>query len=323
MSNSGLEESKILVTGGTGMVGYALKWGYVYGNGIPNAVFISSADYDLRDPLQVEAMFEAYKPEYVIHLAARVGGIKANSDYAADFYYDNIMINTNVLHSAKNHKVKKLVSLLSTCIYPNDIEYPLVEGSIHNGEPHPSNFAYAYAKRMLDVQSRAYRKQYGCNFITVVLNNLFGENDNFHYEDSHVIPAMIRKIYEAKETNENITLWGDGSPLREFTYSGDLAEILLYVLKNYEGPTPLNIGHTAEYSIRNVAHLICEIADYDSSNIVWDTTKPSGQLRKPSDNTPLLDLGWSPRNYTSFEEALKKTYTWFVRNYPQNVRGVE
>tara|TARA_R110000824_G_scaffold121839_3_gene278238 strand:- start:22997 stop:23968 length:972 start_codon:yes stop_codon:yes gene_type:complete len=317
-----IEESKILVTGGTGMVGYALKWGYVYGNGIPNAIFISSKDYDLRDSDQVEAMFRKHNPEYVIHLAARVGGIKANSDNAADFFYDNIMINTNVLHAAKNHGVKKLISLLSTCIYPNKISYPLQEKSIHDGEPHESNFAYAYAKRMLDVQSRAYRKQYGCNFITVVLNNLFGENDNFHYEDSHVIPAMIRKIYEAKGNNEAITLWGDGSPLREFTYSGDLAEILLFLLKNYDGSTPLNVGQTKEYSIRDVAHLICGIANYDSSNIIWDTEKPTGQLRKPSDNALLMELGWRNNSYTQFEIALQKTCDWFVKNYP-NIRGVE
>ena len=182
----------ILVTGGTGMVGVALQ------KLIPDAIFIGSKHFDLKSKEEVSKMFAYYEPEYVIHLAAKVGGVKANKDFLADFYYDNIMINTNVLECAKDYKVKKLLSLLSTCIYPDSVCYPLLEKNIHEGEPHESNFAYAYAKRMLDVQSRAYREQHGCNFITAVPNNLFGENDNFDYNNSHVIPAIIRKIYEAK-----------------------------------------------------------------------------------------------------------------------------
>ena len=265
-------------------------------------------------------MFDTYGPEYVIHLAAKVGGVKANSDYPGDFYYDNIMINTNVLHTAKIHKVKKLISCLSTCIYPNDIEYPLREDNIHNGPPHQSNFAYAYAKRMIDVQSRAYNKQHGCNFITAVSNNLFGEDDNFDLENSHVIPAMIRKIYEAKMNNSDVVLWGDGSPLREFTYSGDMAEILLFLLDEYNDPTPLNIGNVGEYSIKEVASVISKNLAFDGE-VVWDVAKPSGQYRKPSTNKRLLELGWEKENYTSLDMALKKTCEWFTTNYP-NVRGV-
>ena len=317
-----LKEEKILVTGGTGMVGYSLKWGHAYGNGIPNATFISSKDYDLREKEQVEAMFIKYEPKYVIHLAARVGGVKANTDYVADFYYDNVMINTNVLHAAKNHKVEKLVSLLSTCVYPDNMTYPLLEKNIHNGRPHDSNFGYAYAKRMLEVQSRAYRQQYECNFITVVLNNLFGENDNFDYENSHVIPAMIRKIYEAKQSGNIVKLWGDGSPLREFTYSGDLAEVLLFLLENYDDPSPINIGQTTEHSIKETAELICKILEYDKSNIFWDTSKPMGQMRKPSDNSRLMKLGWEKAQFTDFRVSLEKTCDWFVDNYP-SVRGIK
>ena len=317
-----MKENEILVTGGSGMVGYALKWGHTYGNAIPNAIFISSKDYDLRRQSDVEAMFSKYKPKYVIHLAAHVGGVKANSDYAADFYYDNIMINTNVLHAAKEHAVDKLISLLSTCIYPNEITYPLREKEIHLGPPHESNFAYAYAKRMLDVQSRAYRKQHGCNFITVVLNNLFGENDNFDYENSHVIPAMIRKIYEAKQNNGDVVLWGNGEPLREFTYSGDLAEILLFLLEKYDEANPINIGSTREYSIREIAEHVCDVLGYDKARIVWDISMPAGQYRKPSDNSNLLNLGWGKERYTDFFTALQKTIDWFMVNYP-NIRGVE
>jgi GDP-L-fucose synthase len=226
-----------------------------------------------------------------------------------------------VLHTAKEYKVDKLISLLSTCIYPDVVSYPLKEEDIHLGDPHLSNFAYAYAKRMLDVQSRAYRKQHGCDFITVVLNNLFGENDNFDYENSHVIPAMIRKIYEAKQNNGNVVLWGNGEPLREFTYSGDLAEILLFLFKNYEGSRPINIGCTNEYSIKQAAEYICSILDYDVKNIVWDTDKPMGQYRKPSDKSKLLSLGWKKHSHTDFKFALEKTCNWFIKNYP-NVRGI-
>lgn len=309
-----LKRSKILVTGGTGMVGVALQ------ELIPDAVFVGSKHFDLRNEKEVSRMFSYYEPNYVIHLAAKVGGIKANMDNLGSFYCDNIQINTNVLEQSRMHKVEKVVSLLSTCIYPENVEYPLTEDQIHNGDPHPSNFGYAYAKRMLDVQSRAYKKQFGCNFITAVPNNLFGENDNFDLEDSHVIPAMIRKIYEAKQKNEDVVLWGDGSPLREFTYSQDMAKILLFLLEKYNGESPINVGYTAEISIKHVAELLAEILEFNG-NIIWDKTKPSGQFRKTSSNKKLLDLGWSEKQYTDFNKALKNTCDWFIMNYPQ-VRGI-
>ena len=309
-----LKRSKILVTGGTGMVGVALQ------ELIPDAVFVGSKHFDLRNEKEVSRMFSYYEPNYVIHLAAKVGGIKANMDNLGSFYCDNIQINTNVLEQSRMHKVEKAVSLLSTCIYPENVEYPLTEDQIHNGDPHPSNFGYAYAKRMLDVQSRAYKKQFGCNFITAVPNNLFGENDNFDLEDSHVIPAMIRKIYEAKQKNEDVVLWGDGSPLREFTYSQDMAKILLFLLEKYNGESPINVGYTAEISIKHVAELLAEILEFNG-NIIWDKTKPSGQFRKTSSNKKLLDLGWSEKQYTDFNKALKNTCDWFIMNYPQ-VRGI-
>jgi len=304
----------ILVTGGSGMIGGALQKKL-------EAVYISSSDYDLRDPLQCEAMYAKHKPEYVIHLAAKVGGIKANQDGLADFYYENIMINTNVLHFAKKYKVKKLLSLLSTCIYPDNTSYPLKEENIHDGEPHESNFAYAHVKRMLDVQSRAYRKQYGCNFITASPNNLFGENDNFDLDNSHVLPAIIRKVYEAKINNTNVVLWGDGSPLREFTYSGDLADIIVFLLENYDGPRPVNVGTTREYSIKEVAELVCKIFRYEGK-IEWQISHYKGQYRKPSDNSKLLSLGWKEENFSDFEESLGKMCAWFENKYP-NVRGIK
>lgn len=307
------KNSKILVTGGSGMIGVALQ------SVAPDAVFLSSKDCDLLDQKQTEEIFDHYKPDSVIHLAARVGGVKANYDNLGLFFADNMRININVLDAARKSNVGKLVSLMSTCVYPDAAHYPLTEDQINKGEPHYTNFAYAYAKRMLDVQSRAYRKQYGCNFITAIPNNLFGENDNFHLEDSHVLPAIIRKMYEAKINNKDVVLWGDGSPLREFTYSIDLARILLFLLDNYSEPEPINIGNTEECSVKEVAKMIAEIIGFDGK-IVWDSSKPSGQFKKPSDNTKLMNLGWKESDYTNLHDALVKTCSWFTENYP-NVRG--
>jgi GDP-L-fucose synthase len=304
----------ILVTGGTGMVGRAMR------TSLPDAYYISSKDCDLRNADSVQNMFKDIKPDQVIHLAARVGGIAANSNYLADFYLENIQINTNVLSAAHTVGTKKVISLLSTCVYPDRAIYPLTEDQIHNGPPHDSNYAYAYAKRMLDIQSRAYGDQYGCNFTTAIPNNLFGEHDNFDLEDSHVIPAIMRKMHEAKLNNENVVLWGDGSPLREFTYSKDLADILIFLLEHYDESYPINVGNTREYSIKEVAEMIAEIIGFDGK-VLWDTSKPTGQHRKPSDNSRLIELGWRQENYTDLRKALTKTYKWVILNYP-NIRGV-
>ena len=232
------------------------------------------------------------------------------------------MINTNVLECAKIFNVDKCLSLMSTCVYPDDVTYPLTEQQIHNGSPHHSNFAYAHAKRMLDVQSRAYRIQHGCNFITAVPNNMFGENDNYDKVNGHVIPSLIAKIYEAKESGaEKVTLWGSGSPLREFTYSVDIARILIFLLENYDEPHPINIGNTEEISISDLAQKICKTIGY-CGTIEWDTTMPSGQHRKPSSNNKLISLGWSELSYTNFDVALKSSCDWFIKNYP-NVRGIK
>jgi GDP-L-fucose synthase len=259
----------------------------------------------------------------IIHLAARVGGIKANSDFVGDFYLDNMDINHNVLDQAKVDEVKKVVSLLSTCVYPDAafVKYPLTEEQLHLGPPHPSNFGYAYAKRMVDVMSRAYRKQHGCNFITAIPNNLYGENDNFDLVNGHVIPALMRRIWEAKlNDSPAVECWGNGSPLREFTYSGDVANILLFLLENYDDKSPINIGNVEECSIKEVVDLLCGYLEYDGK-IVWDSSKPSGQYRKPSSNARLLELGWNREDYTPLKEGLKKVCEWFKMNYP-SVRGV-
>ena len=305
---------KILVTGGSGMLGKAMQ------KVLPNAVYLSSKDADLTNSAATDAIFNKHKPDLVLHLAGRVGGIKANMNNLGKFYYDNIQINTNVLESSRKYNVEKVLSMLSTCVYPDVISYPLRERTIHNGPPHHSNYAYAYAKRMVDVQSKAYRQQYGCNFITAIPNNMFGPNDNFDLEDSHVIPAIIRKIYEAKKFGKEVVLWGDGTPLREFTYSHDMAKIILFVLENYNDPEPINIGNTREYSIKQIASMVCSIYNYDGK-IVWDSKGPPGQFRKPSSNEKLLQLGWDDNNFMSMRYSLEQVCVWFDKNYSM-ARGV-
>tara|TARA_A100001037_G_C15073329_1_gene600508 strand:- start:432 stop:1409 length:978 start_codon:yes stop_codon:yes gene_type:complete len=323
---------KILVTGANGLVGYGF-WDLAKKD--PEKYILAGRSkikycgetrkgYDLTSPTETEKLFFDYEPTHVIHLAARVGGIQANMKYAGEFFHENIMINTNVLECSRAYSVKKVVSFLSTCVYPDNAVYPLTEDQIHKGFPHSSNFSYAFAKRMADIQSRAYRKQYGSNFVTVVPNNLYGPNDYFDLENSHVIPALIRKIYEAKHNSEpqvgaGVCVWGDGSPLREFTFAPDMANILLYILENYDGEDPINIGNTNEYSISDVTMLICSMLEYEGS-IFWDTSKPRGQIRKPSSNQKFLDLGWKPENYTTLENGIKITCSWFEENYP-NIRG--
>ena len=304
----------IVVTGGSGMVGSAMK------------AIIPRAHYPNREELAllVASPNSLTKEDCIIHLAARVGGVKANIDFVGDFYFENHHLNQSVLRAAKDASVLKTISLLSTCVYPDSpyIDYPLTEEQLHRGPPHHSNFGYAYAKRMVDVMSRAYRQQYGCNFITAIPNNLYGENDNYDLANSHVIPALTRKIWEAKiNRKSSVECWGDGSPLREFTYSQDIARILIFLLKNYDGAGPINIGNTVEYSIKDVVRILCEVLEYDGK-IVWNTEKPGGQHRKPSSNLKLLDLGWKKENYTPLKAGLIKTCKWFKMNYP-HIRGVE
>ena len=307
-------ESNVLVTGGSGMIGHALQ------KIIPEAVFLPSRQCDLRNMKEVESLFTYYEPEYVIHLAAKVGGVASNTKHVAEFYTDNILINTNVLEAAYQFKTKKLISLLSTCVYPESSTFPLTEDQIHNGEPHKTSFGYSYAKRMLDIQSRAYRQQHGCNFITAIPSNTFGPYDNFDLNSSHVIPALIRKIHECRMTGRDVTLWGDGTALREFTFSEDVADIVLFLLQHYDGASPLNVGNTSEISIKELAEIISSLMEYDG-DIIWDTEKPSGQHRKPSDNSKFMQLGWRQENYLNIKESLKKTCDWYKMNYP-DIKGI-
>lgn len=281
-----------------------------------------------RDSVDLTRDPSTWRPESVsgrdlwINCAARVGGVAANTDFVGDFYLENTRIGTNVLEAARVGGVKKVVSVLSTCIYPDapNVQYPLTEDQLHAGPPHPSNFGYAYAKRMLDVQSRAYRQQHGCDFVTVVPNNLYGPNDNYDLNSGHVIPSLIRKFYEASLAGTDVTVWGTGRPLREFTFSRDAARIIWWVAGNYSGEGPVNIGNTEEVSIGDLAGTIGRVMGF-KGNIRFDKSKPDGQFRKPSSNGKLKSLGCEV-TYTPLESGLSETVDHFVLNYSR-LRGVQ
>lgn len=306
---------KIVITGAFGLVGTALA----RSKSKHELVLIGKEHANLVVPGQLSEILDREKPDAVIHLAAKVGGVKSNTDFVADFYSQNIRMNCNVLDECHDAGVQKVISLLSTCVYPDKATYPLTEDQVHNGRPHKSNFGYAHAKRMLDVHSRSLRQQHGRNYICVIPNNLYGENDFYDLQNSHVIPAITRKMYEAQLHGTDVHLWGSGTALREFTYSGDIARILLFLLENYDGEAPINVGATQETSIEAVAKMIAEFVGF-KQEIVWDDSKPSGQYRKPSCNNALLELGWKKESYTSLEHGVQKTCNWFLENYPV-IRG--
>lgn len=307
----------ILITGGTGLLGNAFK------RVATEAVYPTRKELDLEDYNKTLLYFRKQDQiDTVIHLAGRVGGIKANTQYVHDFYLENSQINNNVVMACLVKQVPKLVCCLSTCIYPDQkyVSYPLTEEQLHNGPPHDSNFGYAYAKRMVDVQLRSARQQYGTNYISVIPNNMYGEHDNFDLEDGHVIPSLIRKVWEAKINNKpSFEVWGDGEVYREFTYAEDIAKAIMFCVDKYNSSTPINIGNTEEYKLKDVISLITKHLDY-KGDIVYDSSKPKGQLRKPTSNQKFLDLGWKKEWYTPLDAGLKKTCDWFVANYP-NIRG--
>ena len=292
-----------LVTGGTGLVGSAIQ----------AEIKLGSKDVDLKIQKDVDQIFSKYQPDNVIHCAARVGGLGDNMNHKGEFYHDNIMMNTNVLEACRKYNVKKVVSFLSTCIFPDNVEYPLQEHKIHLGEPHNSNFAYAYAKRMLDVQSRAYSEQYGTNYMCVIPTNIYGPNDNFSIENGHVLPSLLHKCYLAKENNTDLLVWGSGKPLREFIYSEDVAKLTEWVLNNYNESDPIILSTSNEISIKDLVDIIVEKFNF-KGNVIWQSDKPDGQYRKPSDNSKLLSY-LPDFQFTPIEEGIEKTVNWLIKNY--------
>jgi len=313
-----MKDEKILVTGGSGMVGSAFK--KIAGN----FLFPTRKELDLLNREQVFSYIKNNKISKVIHVAARVGGVKANIDKVADFYSENIRMNTNIIDACVSTGVEKVACCLSTCVYPdeNNVTWPITEAQLHNGHPHISNFGYAYSKRMMEVQIRAVRQQHGLNYISVIPNNLYGENDNYDLENSHVLPALTRKIWESKINNKPyFEVWGDGEVWREFTYSEDIAKAVMFCLKEYDDPEPINIGNTKEYLLKEVIDLLKYKLDY-SGDVVYNLSKPKGQVRKPSSNQKLLNLGWKKQWYTPLDKGLENTCSWFKKTYPM-VRGVK
>jgi len=298
---------KLLVTGGSGLVGSSIQ----------ADVKTKSSDYDLRIPGESDRMFFEHSPTHVIHCAAKVGGILGNMTYKGEYFYDNIMINTNVIESSRKYGVEKLVAFLSTCVFPDGIEYPLTENKIHLGEPHSSNYPYAYSKRMAEVQIRAYREQYGLDYKSVIPTNIYGENDNFSLESGHVIPMLIHRMYNCILNGEDFIVWGSGNPLREFIYSKDVALLSEWVLNYYTENEPIILSTSEEVRIGDVVSIIADEFNF-GGKIVFDKTKPDGQFRKPSDNSKIKHY-LPDFEFTPLEIGLRNTIKWFIENY-KNVR---
>ncbi|KAJ3095066.1 GDP-L-fucose synthase [Phlyctochytrium planicorne] len=322
MIQSEEERCVVLVTGSTGLVGKAIEeivMNSPIGDPFRRAeneiwIFASSKDGDLRDEIECRKMFERYRPTHVIHLAAMVGGLFKNMRCKAEFYYDNMRMNENVIHTAFKFNVKKVVSCLSTCVFPDNTTYPIDETMVHNGPPHQSNYGYAYAKRMIDVMNRTYFEQYGCKYTSVIPTNIFGPFDNYNLEDSHVIPGLIHKCYIAKKTGSPFVIGGSGTPLRQFVYSLDLARLFVWVLRDYDEVDPiiLSVPESDEVTIKHVAESIAEAMEY-TGEIEWDTSRADGQYKKTASNAKLNSLlpGFQ---FTPFKEALKASVDWFIRN---------
>ena len=288
------KESKIYVAGHRGMVGSAIVR-KLTSLGYTNLLTRTSSELDLRNQQNVADFFEVEKPEYVFLAAAKVGGIVANNTYRADFLYENLAIQNNIIHGSYVNKVKKLMFLGSSCIYPKLAPQPLKESYLLSGYLEPTNEPYAIAKIAGIKMCEAYRAQYGCNFISVMPTNLYGTNDNYDLVNSHVLPAMIRKFQEAKERGDtSMTLWGSGSPMREFLHADDLAEACVYLMESYSDSELVNIGTGIDVTIKALAETVKQIVGFEGS-IQWDATRPDGTPRKLMDVTKITNLGWTAK----------------------------
>lgn len=306
------QQAKIYVAGHRGMVGSAIvreltRLGY------QNIITRSSAELDLRSQVAVEAFYREEKPDYVFVAAAKVGGILANNTYRAEFLYDNLSIQNNLIHNAYVFGVKKLLFLGSSCIYPKLAPQPLKEEYLLSGYLEPTNEPYAIAKITGIKMCEAYRDQYGCNFISAMPTNMYGLNDNYHPENSHVLPALIRKFHEAKESGApEVVVWGDGSPMREFLYADDLANALVYLMLNYNEKEFVNVGYGSDITIGDLAKTVAKIVGF-TGNIVFDSSKPNGTPKKLMDSGRLFATGWKPK--TDLQEGIEMAYADFLTKH--------
>lgn len=307
------KNSKIFVAGGqSGLVGSAIVRS-LKKKGYKNIITKTRKELDLLNTAKVEKFFKEETPEYVFLAAAKVGGIMANKTQKAEFIFDNLQIQNNVIHNAWKYRVKKLEFLGSSCIYPKFSPQPIKEDYLLTGKLEETNDAYAVAKIAGIMMCQSYNQQYGVNFISVMPTNLYGPNDNFDLKHSHVLPAMIRKFHEAKINKDpNVTLWGTGNVYREFLYVDDMADACVYLMENYDSPEIINIGIGEDLTIRDLASIVKEVVGY-KGHIVWDTSKPDGTPRKRLDVTKLFATGWKPT--VALKNGIKKEYDWFLDNY--------
>jgi len=305
--------SKIYVAGHTGLVGSSIIRA-LRRKGYDNIMVAPrNRGWDLTNPSAVHRIFGENQPEYVFLAAAKVGGINANMEYPGEFTRDNLLIQTNVIEAARLSGVTKLMFLGSSCIYPKLSKQPIKEEYLLTGELEPSNIGYAIAKIAGIVMCNNYRKQWGSNFISAMPSNLYGERDNFSYENSHVLAAMLRKFHEAKVNGVgSVEMWGTGNAKREFLYVDDLAEALLFLMNNYDEPQHINVGTGEDVSIKELAEIMREVVGY-KGKITWNTDVPDGTPRKLLDTTKINKLGWYP--VTHLTEGVEKTYSWFKENY--------
>ena len=303
------KDSKIYVAGHRGLVGSAIVR-KLEEKEYTNIIYRTHKELDLTRQIEVEKFFEEEKPEYVFLAAAKVGGIHANNTRPAEFIYDNLMIESNIIHSSYKYGVKKLLFLGSSCIYPKFANQPIKEEYLLTGELEPTNEAYAIAKITGIELCKFYRRQYGCDFISAMPTNLYGINDNFDLETSHVLPALIRKFHEAKINNqEEVVMWGTGKPLREFMYVDDLADALVHLMLNYSNEIHVNMGTGKDLSIGELAQIVKEVVGYEGK-IVNDLSKPDGTPRKLLDVSRLEATGWKYK--TELREGIEKVYKWYL-----------
>lgn len=311
------KDAKIYIAGHKGLVGSAILR-KLEEEGYSNLCYRTHKELNLIEPKAIDNFFKEEKPEYIFLSAAKVGGIYANSHYPAEFLYENVMIATNVIHTAYLHNVKKLLFLGSSCIYPRLAKQPMCEEDLLTGLLEPTNEGYSLGKIIGLKMCGFYKKQYGCDFISAMPTNIYGINDNFDLKSSHVIPALIRRMHEAKlREEESVVLWGSGTPRREFLYSDDLADALLFLMNNYNGDTHINVGCGQDIAIIELATLIKEVVGYKGV-LKTDPSKPDGSPRKMVDVTKLNMLGWKYK--TSLQEGLKKVYQWYIEK-KENVKN--
>ena len=304
----------IYVAGHTGMVGSAIVR-HLKKNGYQNLLLKTHRELDLTDQQATKSFFQQERPDYVFIAAAKVGGIQANSMFPADFLYVNLMINANIIHAAHEVGVKKLLALGSSCIYPKFADQPIHEDALLDGKPEPTNEGYAIAKISALELVKFFHRQYGDPFISCMPTNIYGENDNFDLQGSHVIPAMIRKFHSAKmEGADSVTLWGTGSPLREFLYVDDLADACVFLMENYDEDEHINVGSGEEVSIKELAEMIKKSVGFEG-DLIFDIDKPDGTPRKLLDTKKMLNMGWTYK--VTLCEGIERSYQYFLENYNQ------